>query len=56
LSAGMCCVYYLFFTDRDAGKALLREWEEITVERFFREVEEVQEPSRGLIKEDRASS
>jgi thioredoxin 1 len=48
-------VSYVVFGGKDSGKALASvNGEEITVDRFLQEVEKVQEPTRGMFKEDPA--
>jgi len=47
--------YYLFFVSKNSGQALaMVNGEEITVERFFQEVDKIQEPTRAMFKEEPA--
>jgi len=46
---------YVYFGGKDGGKALASvNGEKITVDRFVQEIEKIEEPTRGMLKEDPA--
>lgn len=48
-------LFYFLFADGSGGKALASvNGEKITVDRFLQEMEKIQEPARGMVKEDPA--